>query len=253
MPTELTANESARLGELEEKIKSGLPTFYMVGEAFKEIKENGLYLAEFRSFELYCSTKWQMTARRANQLASAATTVEKIKASNGKRISHILPILPKNDSHARALGQSNLTPKEQAEILAQVAREGTVTTASIQEAVSDKKNEKAPQTPTMDQLGHHIERDDVRAVFAVRAEMVALLAQISKIKATVIRWRAEPAGKFLHQELVRDLDNAYTGLKFGLPHAVCPPGIGQAHKHDYQAIGWLPREHYERLPKELQT
>ena len=66
----LTKREVSRLSKLETTIQKGMQTFFEVGAALKEIRDNKLYRAEFERFEDYCQERWGFTRQYANTPAS---------------------------------------------------------------------------------------------------------------------------------------------------------------------------------------
>lgn len=100
----LTTWESGRLAHLERVIEAGLQTFYDVGEALMEIRENRLYRQTHRSFEAYTKERWGMGKSRAHQLMEAARTVAAISGpvTEGDP-STMVEVLPVNERQVRAL------------------------------------------------------------------------------------------------------------------------------------------------------
>jgi hypothetical protein len=91
----ITIQESARLVELEGKIKSGLQTFVEVGEALMEIRDSRLYRVEFGTFEEYCRVKWGMSRIQAHRLIGASEVTKNVLPTGN--------IVPTKESQARPL------------------------------------------------------------------------------------------------------------------------------------------------------
>ena len=91
----ITLKESARLVELERKIKTGMTTFVEVGNALMEIRDSRLYRVEHKTFEAYCQEKWGMSRRRANQLIGSADVVANLGT--------VVPKTPASERQAREL------------------------------------------------------------------------------------------------------------------------------------------------------
>jgi hypothetical protein len=102
MSEAITIQESARLVELETKIKRGLDTFVEVGEALLEIRDSRLYRIEHATFEDYCREKWGMNPRYANRVIGAALVSENLG-----------PIGPKPTTESQARPLTKLPPEEQ--------------------------------------------------------------------------------------------------------------------------------------------
>jgi len=91
----LTADDSARLAELETAIQRGLETFVEVGRALAEIRRRHLYRESHSTFEDYCRERWDFSDSRAHQLIGTNETVTTVTAAG-------LPP-PANERQARAL------------------------------------------------------------------------------------------------------------------------------------------------------
>ena len=75
---QLDIAERARLLQLESIVEQGLHTFYEVGKALEEIREQKLYRETHKNFEAYCHEKWGITKRRAYQFIDAAEIMENL-------------------------------------------------------------------------------------------------------------------------------------------------------------------------------
>jgi hypothetical protein len=75
---QLDIAERARLQQLECIVEQGLHTFYEVGKALEEIREQKLYRETHKNFEAYCHEKWGITKRRAYQFIDAAEIMENL-------------------------------------------------------------------------------------------------------------------------------------------------------------------------------
>jgi len=67
--------DQARLAELEAVVDRGLQTFYEVGSALLEIREQRLYRQSHKTFEWYCRERFGFSDSRGRQLIAAARTV----------------------------------------------------------------------------------------------------------------------------------------------------------------------------------
>jgi len=102
---QLNASERARLDELEMAIDRGLQTFYEVGKALEEIREQKLY-RDHKTFETYCRDRWGIARPTAYLFINAAQVME--------NLSPIGDILPRKENQVRPLTQ--LSPELQIEI-----------------------------------------------------------------------------------------------------------------------------------------
>ena len=78
--TQLNIEERVRLQELESVVEQGLQTFYEVGVALDEIRENKLYRETHKTFEAYCREKWGIARRTAYQFIDAAQVMKNLCA-----------------------------------------------------------------------------------------------------------------------------------------------------------------------------
>jgi hypothetical protein len=74
----LTPIEHDDLARLEVVIERGMQSFVEVGNALLEVNDRRLYREQFSTFQEYCQSKWNMTARRAYQLCEAAEVVKQL-------------------------------------------------------------------------------------------------------------------------------------------------------------------------------
>lgn len=125
-PIELTEDEGAAFARCERTISEGLQTFYAVGNALAEIRDERLYRATHDTFEDYCQDRWGISRIHAYRLMSAATTVESL-----------LPIgntLPSNEAQVRPI--TGLSPDQQREVwqrAIETAPNGKVTAAHVEQ------------------------------------------------------------------------------------------------------------------------
>lgn len=94
----LNIQEQERLKECELVIKTGIQTFYQVGQALAEIRESKLYRHEFNTFEEYCDIKWNFSGRYARSLMTSFNVIENLKSGT------IVP-LPENLGQTKYLAQ----------------------------------------------------------------------------------------------------------------------------------------------------
>lgn len=73
--------QRARLDQLEETIRRGVAQFLAVGEALHAVRTERLYrVAGFRTWQVYCLEKWQISGRHANRLVAAFTWSQECEA-----------------------------------------------------------------------------------------------------------------------------------------------------------------------------
>jgi hypothetical protein len=77
----LNVHEQERLKNCELVIKTGLETFYQVGQALLEIQENKLYRQEFNTFDEYLQGRWNFGSTQAYNFISSAKVISNLKMS----------------------------------------------------------------------------------------------------------------------------------------------------------------------------
>lgn len=88
----LTIDEQHRLGQLEAVVKRGLETFIKVGNALAEIRDGKLYQQSHTSFDEYCTERWGLSKRRANQLVQAAQVGTMVPVENERQARELVPL-----------------------------------------------------------------------------------------------------------------------------------------------------------------
>jgi phage N-6-adenine-methyltransferase len=124
-----TAVETTRLAALEETIERGLETFVEVGEALREIRDAGLYLERYLSFEDYCEQRWSMSRKRAYDLMAGSAVVEAMSPMGDIKN-------PQNERQARELAPLREQPEEMAAAWEEASADGAPTAAKVKEAVA---------------------------------------------------------------------------------------------------------------------
>jgi hypothetical protein len=117
----LSAEEQKDLVRHELLLDLGFKTMEKMAEALRDIQSRKLYRAQFRTFEGYVRTKWDMSIRRAYQLCSYGHVVENLRLHNCAEIP--------NESQARELAK--LTPAEQPKVWAEATQSGEKPTAAV--------------------------------------------------------------------------------------------------------------------------
>lgn len=128
---QLDATERARLQELESIVENGLQTFYEVGKALDEIREQKLYRESHKTFEAYCQEKWGIARRTADRFIGAARVMENLRPMGLK--------IPANERQVRPL--TGLSPEIQLEIWQQaldLCPNGMPTGAAVQRLVEQR-------------------------------------------------------------------------------------------------------------------
>jgi len=147
-----------RLSELETVIDHNRRSFYVIGKALYEIRENRLYkFICFNTFAAYAKKRWAMGKSHAYRLIEAYRVIE--------NLSPIGDILPENESQLRALVP--LTPQEQRNIWRQFLKSGMELTASNISRLVSATGE-SPDAPDRTSI---ISDDYKQAVMAMLAQV----------------------------------------------------------------------------------
>lgn len=128
---QLDVTERARLQELESIVEHGLQTFYEVGKALDEIREQRLYRETHKSFETYCRDKWGIARQTAHRFIAAAQVIENLTPINVK--------IPTKENQVRPL--AGLPPELQLEIWQEALESspnGMPTGAAVQRLVEQR-------------------------------------------------------------------------------------------------------------------
>jgi len=128
---QLDVAERARLQELESIVEHGLQTFYEVGKALDEIREQKLYRETHKTFEAYCQQKWGMARQTANRFIGAARVMEILEPIGSK--------IPTKESQIRPLAQ--LPPELQIQIWQEAVESspnGIPTGAAVKRLVEER-------------------------------------------------------------------------------------------------------------------
>jgi hypothetical protein len=173
----LDDGERARLKELEAIVEQGLQTFYEVGKALEEIRDQRLYRETHKTFEAYCQNRWSLARRTAYQYISGAQVVENLCA-----IAHIIP---KKENQVRPLTQ--LPPELQLQVwqeAVELAPNGVPTGALVKRLVEERLSRGTER---------HATRETVPELQQLRSENQRLKLQIREQNLERERRAAEVA------------------------------------------------------------
>lgn len=102
MKSQLTKTETKTLAAAETILRRHLESFFLVGEALAEIRDERLYRATHETFEGYCADRWDFSRQRAYQLISAAETATAVSTTvdiRPEREKHVRPLLTVPKDH----------------------------------------------------------------------------------------------------------------------------------------------------------
>ncbi|MCU0541041.1 MAG: MICOS complex subunit MIC60 [Oscillatoriaceae cyanobacterium Prado104] len=194
--TKLDVTERARLQELESIVKHGLQTFYEVGKALDEIREQRLYRETHKSFESYCRDKWDIARQTAHRFIAAAQVIENLTPIGVK--------IPTKEIQVRPL--AGLSPELQLEIWQQaleLSSNGMPTGATVQRLVEQRfpasESDRTPKDSASEleklrsenqRLKEQIKqqnRERDRRAAAVALELEQLRAENRQLKAELLQ------------------------------------------------------------------
>ncbi|WP_373535299.1 hypothetical protein [Microcoleus sp.] len=128
---QLDVTQRARFLELESIVEHGLQTFYEVGKALDEIREEKLYRETHKNFEAYCQQKWGIARRTAYRFIDAAKVMDNLCPIGHK--------IPTKENQVRPL--AGLSPELQLEIwqeALELSPNGMPTGATVQRLVEQR-------------------------------------------------------------------------------------------------------------------
>ncbi len=167
-----------QLTQLENKIHKSRSSFYVIGKALKEIRDEKLYrLLLFKKFEKYTQSRWEIGKSQAYRLIEACNVID--------NLSPIGDILPEKESQVRPLVP--LDPALQRKIWRDFLKTGMLlTTLNIQKFISNiKPNTQASRKDFTDKISVHY-----------KAATETLLEQISLAKSTGWQLTSQEAALF---------------------------------------------------------
>ncbi len=238
MVTDLSTSEKKHLENLEDVINNHIDSFISCGKALSIIWKRKLYRKTHKTFDEYCSEKWQLSRSHVYR------QIEAFKVSE-------------NVSHG---GQNDHKPNErQARELAKVPVDKQQEVWDLAVAEAPEKNGKPKVTGV--QVKKIVDKaltlkrgeytDRVAQALASKSEFASKQQQISKLIQEIKALSQTPLGTFIKlQQLETDLRNAWQGLKFAAPFAPCgycgQDGCKVCHNQ-----GWVTRSIHKFTPSGL--
>jgi hypothetical protein len=140
-PVTLSAEQEKKLVQCEATIGNHAKSFYQVGLALKDIRDEKLHLA-FDSFEKYCQQKWEMGSSHAYRLIDAAIVMDKLTKELPKEVP-----LPSNEGQVRPLAE--LKPRRWVEVWKQVveaAGEKPITAKLVETTIGTRQPAESEST-----------------------------------------------------------------------------------------------------------
>lgn len=212
----MTLAELADLKKLEAVISNVTKAANAGWEALKEIRDRKLYRKDFKTFELYCQSKWNLTGRRVRQLTDAATVVQLLTEKSGTMV-------PKNTSERAIRELSNVPEAKRAEVVKAVASaKKELTPGTIKEAADElKKNE--PKPIQMDFTGYPIP-PELEELWNRGSEPEEIISSLTKVRLAIKRAAEDKDKLFAEVDAagtVAALNEVISRLRRAVPFAVC--------------------------------
>lgn len=238
---------SAELAEQEAVIEKNIEGFYAVGQALTRIRDEKLYVGQYKSFKDYCNERWEFSRSRAYQLMNAVVTVDKIKALDGAtsaKVSSVSTMVDTDEgepeSYPRALpGGNPAIPGNE--------RQARKAAAEIEEKPAESNGK--PEPPR-DPNGARIPAN-LKPILDAADEYQAIIGALGKIRGQLDGMAKRPDGVFLAERMTRlsaDLTNAQREVRSAKPYQVCPYCSGKGCKPDKagnkapcRGTGWTPK------------
>lgn len=233
MSTSITVHEIQELDRYEQVIERGQKQFREVGDALIAIRDKRLYRRDFNSFEVYCQSRWGFTARRANQLISAAVVMEIEEEKVGTMVpsSELSSAVSERVPSERVARELAKVPEpDRDKVIAKASEDGPVTALKVAEAAKEIAEQPvkrmAPQVQ-VDKVGreipcgalkmwsrNNIVDEFIRIVSNVRSQFRGFSEDLEKGD----KYWVECNFKMLDVHLT----NALEEIKRNKMHAVCP-------------------------------
>ncbi len=121
MNEQLTIQENTRLRHCEAVIEKSMSSFYDMGIALREIRENRLYKESFSTFDDYCIAKWGIKKDYANKVIGSSDVIDNLNT--------IVSVLPTTETQARPL--TKLDPELQQKVWQEVVLKANETNEPI--------------------------------------------------------------------------------------------------------------------------
>lgn len=134
----LSLAESTALAGYKQTITNGLKTFYDVGRALTEIRDNKLYRGTHKTFESFCQDEWDMERRHAYRLIAGAEVLENV--SRGTQIPKV------TERAVRPL--TALPPARQRKAWAKLDKSKSITVTAVVQAVAKVQPLPSPPIPS---------------------------------------------------------------------------------------------------------
>lgn len=108
------------------------------------------------------------------------------------------------------------------------------------------------EMPTVDEVGHKIPKELATEFMIATGEMQDLQAEIMRARRHLTKIMEQPWSAYVDQSVGAALSRAWSGAKFARPYTICPYCGGDKCKA-CKGRGWMPKDVFDRVPKELKN
>jgi hypothetical protein len=239
------ASEDAyRLLTLETEIIDDLKAVFRIGMNLLEIRDDKLWQGNYKSFEDYCTERWQKGSNWARKMIKAVEVKE------------VVPI--ENEWQARQL--SDLSDEDKVEVFSRAVDEvndPTLVTGSQLKRI--KNNLIAEHVHDGPDVGAHEKQESEDGFRKLHDDFEHCLNNLKRIGAVIEGIASQDDGAWLDMDEFRiDLNNLKSNLKMARPHSLCPYCSGSGKIGDEKCtaclgLGWVPKSVFEEAPDQYKT
>ena len=236
---EHTTGFKQALGEAMSSMTDGAKHWSTANGHLQEIKERRLWSLKSRTLNEYAEEHLGISPGRMRQMIRHGRMLADL-TGEGERL---------KERHAREVATLD-KPQDQREAVARAearaAAEGATevkqrhVNAAVAEVKDDLDRDKRPDVTALERA---VEQE------APLIEMQRTLKSIVKMAEAVAQ---SPPGRWLHmQSFAKHMDDAWAALKFARPYGMCPY-CGGDRCDKCRNSGWMPRNAWTAVPKDLQ-
>ena len=255
------------LADNEAVIRRGLIQVWEVAAALADIREQRQYKdAGFKTFEEYCQERWNFSQQYATSLIRGRTVVENVNATLNESVNKSetrVSVLPTQEAQTRAIRQATKEPAVQAEVWAKAVEDAggeQPTAPQIREAAAKvtasktheptEDDDEVEDAGPVDEFGKRVP-EYLGDVFATDSEFGELATLLTTVKKRINALCSGPGGRWLHrQDMLDDLQNLQSAVKFGKPFTECGMCRRDAKKRDKcdtcKHRGWVCKRAFEQ-------
>lgn len=211
----MATNELAKIEkQIDSLIEVGAAPWRKIAELLDVIRNNGLWVPDYKSFKQYVNTRWGKTDSWAHNLIKSHVATKQL-TKNGQ--AKDFPV----ESPRAARELAKVPEMKRAEVVKVATTSGRPVTATAIKAASVAVNGE------FDELGWPIPPDAMPA-WNRRQEVQDILTQLSRIKSRLEKAYSEGDALYMsemtdagYQDTIANIDKVYTKFSRAKPYAVC--------------------------------